>query len=59
MQHTLTQTKILMMLKILIRVIFITSDFVDMQMEDLMITNDDDDDYLAKSTSYFLMAQTG
>ena len=58
MQHTLTQTKILMMLKILIRVIFITSDFVDMQREVVMITNDDDD-YLAKSTSYFLMAQTG
>ena len=59
MQHTLTQTKILMMLKILIRVIFITSDFVDMQREVVMITNDDDDDYLAKSTSYFLMALTG
>ena len=58
MQHTLTQTKILMMLKILIRVIFITSDFVDMQREVVMITNDDDD-YLAKSTSYFLMALTG
>ena len=58
MQHTLTQTKILMMLKILIRVIFITSDFVDMQREVVMITNDDDD-YLAKSTSYFLMVQTG
>ena len=57
MQHTLTQTKILMMLKILIRVIFITSDFVDRQF--VMLTNDDDDDYLAKSTSYFLMAQTG
>ena len=56
MQHTLTQTKILMMLKILIRVIFITSDFVDRQF--VMLTNDDDD-YLAKSTSYFLMAQTG
>ena len=59
MQHTLTQTKILMMLKILIWVIFITSDFVDMQREVVMLTNDDDDDYLAKSTSYFLMAQTG
>ena len=59
MQHTLTQTKILMMLKILIRVIFITSDFVDMQREVVMLTNDDDDDYLAKSTSYFLMALTG
>ena len=58
MQHTLTQTKILMMLKILIRGIFITSDFVDMQREVVMITNDDDD-YLAKSTSYFVMAQTG
>ena len=57
MQHTLTQTKILMMLKILIWVIFITPDLVDRQF--VMLTNDDDDDYLAKSTSYFLMAQTG